>query len=108
MSKASKSGWEEVSTSGSAPFVKWTKKGMVVEGIVVTIRDYTYKNKPHQAMEITDTKTGEVMGLPDSFALLPLFKIAKKGDSVRVTFLGKKKLKGKQTLNEFKVQRKAA
>lgn len=100
------SGWKEVSTSAGAPFVNW-KKGKVVRGIVQGFREYQYKRKPHQCMEVTDTDTGETVGVNDHYSLLTLFKTAKPGDMVEITHLGVKKLKGRQTLHQFKVRIKA-
>lgn len=100
-------GWKDVSTGGGAPFPVW-KKDMVIEGVVSSFREYTYKKKPHKAMEIANTDTGEMTALPDNYALQNLFNLAKVGDMVRVTFLGKKKIGKDQTLLEFRVQHKPA
>lgn len=111
-SNTGKDGWADVMQGGRPPFIAWKKKGQTVEGIVGDHWTYSYKKKDHTAMAVTDTQTGEVVGLTDNYALAPLIALAKKGDSVRIVFGARKNIgkgKNKQTLLEFaKVQHKPA
>ena len=101
--RTSNTGWQNVPT-GRGSFVNW-KQTKLVEGLVTAIVSYTYKKQKREKLQVTDTKTGEIFDVGQYAQLEQLFRIAKKGDMVRIRLTGKKKMKGgKQPMLTFDVK----
>lgn len=95
--------WKNVAT-GSGDFVKF-KKGVKVEGEVKEIATYKYKKKTRRKMICLNKQTGEIFALGEYAQLSNLFSQVKKGNEIRVTCTGAKKLKaGQNPMLTFKVE----